>query len=114
MGTLLSWPQRSQNGRPTLAPRDTGGSEWAECRRPPAALLPYARVAGVACGVGGGTYLGGIRALAALGSAGRLRLPARAGERYRPEGGLQGGRAAGGGGEGAALWGGRQVGRRRW
>lgn len=50
----------------------------------------------------------------ALGSARRLRLQ-RASESERSEGGRLGGRAAGGGGgEGTALWAGRQVGRRRW
>lgn len=58
-----------------------------------------------------GPTLGLTCALPALGSARRLQMR-RAGE-PGPCGGRAAGRA-GGGGEGTALWGGRQVGRRRW
>lgn len=63
------------------------------------------------CGGMAGPTLGRTRTLPALGSARRLQMR-RAGEPGRC-GGRAAGRA-GGGGEGTALWGGRQVGRRRW
>lgn len=128
-GPLSCWPGRG--GRSLSPPRLQSRRTDAQLRRPGApegcgrgaarrspTPPPPSRPAPRPCAVRGQTYLGadsrppgaGLRRAAGAAARGRAGTA-----RDCPEGGWQGGRAAGGGrGEGTALWGGRQVGRRRW